>query len=233
MKATLAHTLFKEFRIRAIFALSAVSIAILPAILEHNMRLYRAELEAKVLEERTMASTNAQYSLNETPKSEDSDQEAVYSLSPNVDLLNVVASRIHAKPNFDKKAGNYEAIIQEAAKENSVSPVLVKAVIQAESRFNQGAVSSQGAVGLMQILPSTARSMGFSSPQLARDNVRAGVRYLKVLLEEFGDEEALAIAAYNCGPDNVKRYGNQMPPFTETRLFVSQVMEYYQSHIDS
>jgi soluble lytic murein transglycosylase-like protein len=85
----------------------------------------------------------------------------------------------------------------------------------------------------MQILPSTARSMGFYSPQSPRENVRAGARYLKVLLDEFGDEEALAVAAYNCGPDNVKRYGNQMPPFNETRVFVSQVMEYYQSHIDS
>ncbi|MDR2405833.1 MAG: lytic transglycosylase domain-containing protein [Deltaproteobacteria bacterium] len=219
---------------RAIFALSAVSIAILPAILEHDMRLDRASREAKFLaQERAIQEARAQSFQNSAAGTDSSQDAPVYSLSPNVELVDQVASRIHGKPNFDKKAGRYEEIIQEAAQENSVSPVLVKAVIQAESRFNPGAISSQGAVGLMQILPSTARSMGFSSPQIPRENVRAGVRYLKVLLDEFGDEEALAIAAYNCGPDNVKRYGNQMPPFHETRVFVSQVMEYYQSHIQS
>jgi soluble lytic murein transglycosylase-like protein len=83
----------------------------------------------------------------------------------------------------------------------------------------------------MQILPATARSVGVRSLDSPKDNITAGVRYLKLLLDEFGDEEYLAIAAYNCGPDMVKRYGNSLPPITQTRVFVSQVMEYYQSHI--
>jgi soluble lytic murein transglycosylase-like protein len=222
MKTSQVHALLRAFKTRSIIALSAVSIAVIPAVLEHNTRL-------SVMASRAEAATPPAQS----PAEPASGESPAFSLSPDAGLIDMVAGKIQGRPSFDRKAGSYEDIIQAAAQENDVSPVLVKAVIQAESRFNAHAVSSHGAVGLMQILPSTARSMGFSSAQAPRENVRAGARYLKVLLDEFGDEEMLAIAAYNCGPDNVKRYGNQMPPFRETRVFVSQVMEYYQSHIDS
>ncbi|MDR1167111.1 MAG: lytic transglycosylase domain-containing protein [Deltaproteobacteria bacterium] len=154
-------------------------------------------------------------------------------LLPNPDLLPMVKAQTANRPTFDKKASNYEELIQTTAREHDVSPALVKAVIQAESRFNSHAISAQGAVGLMQILPSTARSVGVSTPHAPRENVLAGVRYLKTLLEEFGDEEYLAVAAYNCGPEIIKRYGNKIPPYGETNSFVAQVMEYYQSHIES
>jgi soluble lytic murein transglycosylase-like protein len=155
------------------------------------------------------------------------------ALAPRLDLLDKVKNRAPGKPAFDKKADAYEALILKAAQEHEVSPALVKAVIQAESTFNASAVSSQGAVGLMQVLPSTARSMGFTSPHEPGQNIRAGVRYLKTLLREFGDDEYLALAAYNCGPDAIRRYGNQMPPFSQTRSFVAKVMEYYRSNIDT
>ncbi|MDR1486905.1 MAG: lytic transglycosylase domain-containing protein [Deltaproteobacteria bacterium] len=155
------------------------------------------------------------------------------SLKPDLSLLAKIKEQSSAKPVFDKKLNNYENMIHEAAKAHQVSPALIKAVIQAESRFNAQAVSSQGAVGLMQILPSTARSMGVSSPLEPYDNITAGVRYLKTLLKEFNDDEYLALAAYNCGPDAIRRYGNNMPPFRETKTFVAKVMEYYTSYIDS
>jgi soluble lytic murein transglycosylase-like protein len=154
-------------------------------------------------------------------------------LTPNPSLLAKVKDQSTGKLVFDRKLNNYEQMIHEAASTYQVSPALVKAVIQAESRFNAQAVSSQGAVGLMQILPSTARSMGVSSPLEPYNNITAGVRYLKTLLREFDDDEYLALAAYNCGPDAIRRYGNSMPPFSETRSFVSKVMSYYQSHIES
>jgi soluble lytic murein transglycosylase-like protein len=154
-------------------------------------------------------------------------------LAPNLFLLDQVKEQAFQKPLFDKKSSAYDKMIEDAARTHRISPALVKAVIQAESKFDDRAVSSQGAVGLMQILPSTARSMGVSSPQEPRNNITAGVRYLKMLLEEFGDDEYLALAAYNCGPEAIKRYGGKMPPFSETRSFVSQVMRYYQSHIES
>ncbi|MDR2200407.1 MAG: lytic transglycosylase domain-containing protein [Deltaproteobacteria bacterium] len=222
MRPSLIHALFEGVKLRSILALSAVSLAVFPAILEHRARLDNA-----------MSVTEDAPAAPALPAEQGSAPQSIFSLTPNSGILDVVVSGVKGKPSFDRKARNYEEIIQEAATENSVSPALVRAVIQAESNFNPQAVSPQGAVGLMQILPSTARSMGFHSPQSPRENVRAGARYLKILLKEFGDEEALAVAAYNCGPDNVRRYGGQMPPFTETRVFVSQVMEYYQSHLDS
>jgi soluble lytic murein transglycosylase-like protein len=154
-------------------------------------------------------------------------------LTPSPDILDQVKGQVADKPDFDAKSKAYEDLIQNAARRHKVSPALIKAVIQAESRFNQSAVSSQGAVGLMQVLPSTARSMGVSSPYEPHNNINAGVLYLKQLLNEFDDDEYLAIAAYNCGPDAIRRYGNAMPPYRETKSFVAKVMRYYQSYIDT
>ena len=154
-------------------------------------------------------------------------------MTPTPEILDQVKGQAPEKPYFDAKAQRYEEMIQEAARRHKVSPALIKAVIQAESRFNQSAVSSQGAVGLMQVLPSTARSMGVASPYEAINNIDAGVLYLKQLLTEFNDDEYLALAAYNCGPDAIRRYGNAMPPFRETKSFVAKVMRYYHSYIDT
>ncbi|MDR2444087.1 MAG: lytic transglycosylase domain-containing protein [Deltaproteobacteria bacterium] len=154
-------------------------------------------------------------------------------LSPTPEILDQVKNQTPEKPDFDKKAAVYEEMIQSAARRHSISPALIKAVIQAESRFNAQAVSSQGAVGLMQVLPSTARSLGVNSPHEPYNNINAGARYLKKLLIEYNDDEYLALAAYNCGPDAIRRYGNAMPPFRETKSFVAKVMLYYQSYIDS
>ncbi|MDR2302294.1 MAG: lytic transglycosylase domain-containing protein [Deltaproteobacteria bacterium] len=167
------------------------------------------------------------------PAKETPAQPINVGLAPNPYLLAQVKDQATQKPAFDKKSSRFNEMIEKAAKEHRISPALVKAVIQAESKFDTRAVSAQGAVGLMQILPSTARSMGVSSPQEPYNNITAGVRYLKMLLEEFGNDEYLAVAAYNCGPDTIKRYGGKMPPFSETRSFVRQVMSYYQSYIES
>jgi soluble lytic murein transglycosylase-like protein len=152
------------------------------------------------------------------------------ALTPTPEILDRVAGQAAVKPVFDSKALAYEEMIQSAARRHRVSPALIKAVIQAESRFNQSAVSAQGAVGLMQVLPSTARSMGVASPYEADANIDAGVLYLRQLLTEFDDDEYLALAAYNCGPDAIRRYG-KLPPYRETKSFVARVMRYYQSNI--
>jgi hypothetical protein len=167
------------------------------------------------------------------PVKEPKPEPLTSGLTPNIYLLEQVRVQTLQKPLFDKKSSAYDQMIEEAARTHRISPALVKAVIQAESKFDNRAVSAQGAVGLMQILPSTARSMGVNSPREPYDNITAGVRYLKLLLEEFGNDEYLALAAYNCGPEVIKRYGGKMPPFSETRSFVRQVMRYYQSHIES
>jgi soluble lytic murein transglycosylase-like protein len=211
---------FKAVRIRALFAISAIGLAIYPAWLEHEAKISvigakdRAEVPTVV----EIAAPKTNYSPDLAPKNE---------------LLAQVKKQVPARPALDKKAKAYEALILAVARENKVSPALVRAVIQAESKFNHTAVSSQGAVGLMQVLPSTARSVGVNSPVSPLENLTAGTRYLKYLLNQFNDDELLALAAYNCGPDAIRRYGNALPPFRETRKFVAQVMEYYQSQIDS
>ncbi|MDR1871479.1 MAG: lytic transglycosylase domain-containing protein [Deltaproteobacteria bacterium] len=216
--------LLRALKIRALFAISAIGLAIYPAYLEYEAKCLDVKAEAAVA---AAAVAPAPVAVA-APK-------ANYSpvLAPNAQLLAQVKKQVPPKPALDKKAEAYEDLILTVSREHKVSPALIRAVIQAESKFNHQAVSSQGAVGLMQVLPSTARSVGVKSPDTPLDNLRAGTRYLKLLLDQFDDNELLALAAYNCGPDAIRRYGNQLPPFRETQKFVTMVLEYYHSQIDS
>jgi soluble lytic murein transglycosylase-like protein len=125
------------------------------------------------------------------------------------------------------KAGQYDSIIEKAAISASVEPNLLRAVIVVESGFNSRAVSKRGAMGLMQLMPATAIRFGASNPYDPRENVRAGARYLKFLIDRFGQDVRLALAAYNAGEEAVARNGGQIPPFTETMAYVPRVMKIY------
>ena len=127
-------------------------------------------------------------------------------------------------------AEEYDAIIGDIAQLHGVPAALVKAVIRAESRFDARAVSSKGAQGLMQLMPGTADMMGVEDPFEPRDNVGGGVRYLRQLLDRFGDP-VWAVAAYNAGPEAVDRHGG-IPPYPETREYVRRVMSYYRDYGD-
>lgn len=116
----------------------------------------------------------------------------------------------------------YDNAIYAAADEHQVDPALIKAVIHAESAFNPYAVSPKGAQGLMQLMPKTGRMMGLSNPFSPTSNIRAGTRYLAVLLKRFRNE-AHAIAAYNAGEAPVTRYRG-IPPYAETRAYVRRVL---------
>jgi hypothetical protein len=124
-------------------------------------------------------------------------------------------------------SGDYEAIIQRAAEKHGVDPKLVRAVVHAESGFNPRAQSPVGAQGLMQLMPSTARALGVSDPFDPAQNVDGGTRYLKSLLDRFGDATK-AIAAYNAGPSRVERYGG-VPPFPETQSYVRRVRKFWEN----
>lgn len=121
------------------------------------------------------------------------------------------------------RASNYEDLIVEQARLNGVRPALVRAVVQVESAFDPNARSRKGALGLMQLMPATARRFGVSNPFNPNENVRAGVAYLRQLLDRYANSEELALAAYNAGPGAVDKYGEIVPPFRETRNYVSKV----------
>lgn len=114
-----------------------------------------------------------------------------------------------------------EKIIREKAKEIGVDPDLAVKIAYYESRLNQSAISSKGAIGVMQIMPQTARELGINPYDLYQ-NIEGGLRYFKILLDRFNNDLHLALAAYNAGPNNVERYGG-IPPFGETVKYVANI----------
>lgn len=125
-------------------------------------------------------------------------------------------------PRRTGAAAAFRELVERTAQRYGVDPALVDAVIQAESGYDPQATSPAGAVGLMQLLPTTARGLGVLDPYDPVQNVEGGVRYLRSLLDRFGDVQ-LALAAYNAGPGAVLRYGG-VPPYPETRTYVQRVL---------
>lgn len=111
--------------------------------------------------------------------------------------------------------------------EMGVDPALALSIAKKESGFKHEIKSSHGAVGVFQLLPSTAKRMGYN-PYYLSENIKAGLTYYKMMYKMFGSTE-LALAAYNAGPGNVKRYGGQIPPYRETRRFVNVIMQDYKN----
>lgn len=109
--------------------------------------------------------------------------------------------------------------------EMGVDPAIALSIARAESGFRHEARSAHGAVGVFQLMPSTARRMGLNAYSL-NDNIRGGIMYYKNMYKMFGSME-LALAAYNAGPGNVKRYNNKVPPYAETKRFIAKIMTDY------
>lgn len=126
-----------------------------------------------------------------------------------------LASRLPSDPR-------YAEIIDLAAAREGVSPQLVRAVIKVESGYQERARSRKGAIGLMQLMPETARQYAVADPYEPQSNIEAGIKYLKSLLDRF--ELPLALAAYNAGEATVKRFGG-IPPYPETRKYVADILK--------
>ena len=124
-----------------------------------------------------------------------------------------------------KRNTTYDPIIAEHSSFHGVRADLVHAVIQAESAFNPMARSIKGAMGLMQLMPATAIAYGVSNAYDPVQNIRAGVAYLRGLLDRYSQNEELALAAYNAGPSAVEKYGGAVPPYRETRNYVSKIRQ--------
>ncbi|MFP4159333.1 MAG: lytic transglycosylase domain-containing protein [Desulfobacterales bacterium] len=128
----------------------------------------------------------------------------------------------------DTSMEEIERCISRAAAENNLSEQLIKSVIRAESGFDASAVSGAGARGLMQLMPGTARELGVTDAFDIRENIEAGARYLKKMLNDFGGSLEKALAAYNAGPGAVERFSGEVP-YTETRQYVERVLSFLQS----
>ena len=125
--------------------------------------------------------------------------------------------------DIDTQAG-MDAFIKKVSAKYNVSPDVVAAVIEAESEFNPRAVSRRGARGLMQLMPTTAKTLGVDDPFDPRENIEAGVRHLRALMDRFGDNLPLVLAAYNAGEVAVIKHGG-VPPYRETRAYVKRIMK--------
>lgn len=130
-----------------------------------------------------------------------------------------VAQR-RAAPIRQRRATSILAMLEAAARRYRLDPRLVREVAWQESGFDPRSVSDKGALGVMQLMPETARVLGVSDPFDPRQNIDGGARYLRDLLRQFRGNIRLSLAAYNAGPSAVARYGNRIPPFSETRDYV-------------
>jgi soluble lytic murein transglycosylase-like protein len=186
-------------------------------------RLLFATLTTLVLLALTPASANAQIYvwhdssgnlvLSDKPKDPSARTYAV-ATSGSLRVTRQVVSR---------RAAAYDDLIEQHSAAQGVRPELVRAVIQAESAFNPNARSVKGAMGLMQLMPATAVEYGVANPYDPQQNIRAGVAYLRSLLTRYDDKVHLALAAYNAGPEAVKKYGGSVPPYRETINYVERI----------
>ena len=130
-------------------------------------------------------------------------------------------------PALLARAQRYDHFIDEAARTAEIDSQLLRAVIVVESAFDERAVSSRGARGLMQLMPVTARRYGARDAFNPGQNIRAGARYLRDLIDRYDNDLELVLAAYNAGEEAVERYGRAIPPFDETRAYIPRVLGVY------
>lgn len=122
---------------------------------------------------------------------------------------------------------SYDTIVDEVSRTYGLESALLHAVISVESRYNPKAVSKKGAIGLMQLMPQTAKRYGVSDAFDPRQNLDGGAQYLRDLLRMFNNNVSLALAAYNAGEQAVMGHGNRIPPYDETQRYVPQVLDLY------
>jgi soluble lytic murein transglycosylase-like protein len=138
----------------------------------------------------------------------------------------------HVAPasSYPRDPGRFQSLVDKAAREQGVDRALLQAVITAESGYDPYAISRKGAVGLMQLMPETARRYGVKNLYDPAENIRGGAQYLRELIARFNNDLSLALAAYNAGEDAIVQHGNRIPPYRETLQYVPRVMNLYRQY---
>lgn len=159
--------------------------------------------------------------------------------TPDVDFQSILESKLNTAPPQNSKNKVFspqstnkteiEDLIEKYSEKNGLDKDFVKALVKQESGFNPNATSKCGAMGLMQLMPGTAQGLGVSNPYDAEQNIAGGTKYLRSMIDRFEGNEKLALAAYNAGPNAVKKYGG-IPPYQETQNYVKNVMSMYQGY---
>lgn len=126
----------------------------------------------------------------------------------------------------------YDAYIVDSSRRHNIDPLLIYSQMHQESSFKLKALSPKGASGLMQLMPATARRLGVTNIYDPKQNIEGGVKYMRMLLDMFGQDVVLALAGYNAGEGAVMRYGNQVPPYSETREYVRRITARYSAISD-
>ncbi|MBF0148301.1 MAG: lytic transglycosylase domain-containing protein [Magnetococcales bacterium] len=153
-----------------------------------------------------------------------------YSYGYDYDSEKYDASLGNAFSSWGNSVEPYISIIRDAAKRTGINDALLKAVIRAESAFNPLAVSRKGAVGLMQLMPDTAKRYGVKNRLDPHANIHAGASFLRDLLFQFDNDLKLSLAAYNAGEGAVRKHGNIIPPYPETQRYVAKVLQFYKQY---
>lgn len=143
-------------------------------------------------------------------------------------IYNEAPRRTRATGSVRAPSPRLAQLIERHARRTGLDPRLVRAVVQAESAFQVMARSKKGAMGLMQLMPATARELGVRDPWDPDDNVRGGTTYLRRMLDRYNGDVRLALAAYNAGPTAVDRYRG-VPPYAETQAYISRIMRMIRS----
>jgi soluble lytic murein transglycosylase-like protein len=183
-------------------ALSAVALCVVTPTLAHAQLYSWKDASGRLI-------------ISDTPKDPSAKTYSVAYVGTSFGVVKTSGSK--------RRITEFDDLIVENATKHELHPDFVRAVVQAESAFNPRARSVKGAMGLMQLMPGTAAEYGVTNAYDPVQNIRAGVAYLKSLLTRFGNDVSLALAAYNAGPGAVEKYGRAVPPYKETRNYVSKI----------
>lgn len=150
-----------------------------------------------------------------------------YAQKPDSDFQKILDTKVNNEKNPTKVSREeINDLISKYSDKTGLDEDFVKAVINQESGFNPNATSKCGAMGLMQLMPATAQGLGVTNAYDAEQNIEGGTKYLKGLMDRFNNDKSLALAAYNAGPNAVKKYGG-IPPYAETQNYVKSVLSKY------